>query len=635
MEPLVYIGPGPGLAVQAPLLVFLLALAVALFGFLSFPFRWLARRGWRPRPTKCRRVVVLGLDGLEPTQVERLIAEGRLPNLQSLQDEGSYQTLGTTCPPLSPVAWSSFSTGVNPGKHGIFGFVERDSGYRLRLTSATVERGPARFLNWNLPWKTERPIFRRKSISFWKLLGQAGVLTHVLRVPISWPPEPFQGFLLSAMGAPDLMGTQGTYTLFSSQPRTLGHGQFSPLSQDGNDWCAEIAGPKGRSLPLRLTTEGLTIAKTRHSLKSGQTTPWIRLDFGRCTGLAQFHRIDETTLTMSALQIDPARPTTPISWPPLFASTLEKLCGPYATCGLAEDTGAREDGVLSEQAFLDHAYSIHQERERQFFHLLRRTPHGCLVAVFDGSDRIAHMFSAPSQLQTLDEMVARMDDLVGRTRQQIGPDDVLIVLSDHGFKPLHTLVDINAWLAQHGYLQAKEGAVDWSDSRAGVYNLSGVRLNLRGRESQGMVDKDQAAELKNEIRDGLKSLEWQGEKVFTDVFLADEIYTGPYLERAPDLVLGFSPGFGIFKDSTRGFVSSEIFHANSSTWSGDHCYHPDTIPGVLFCNRKLNPGAQITDLSATILDLQGVERPPWMEGKSLLPQGDALPTSIGGETVES
>ena len=127
----------------------------------------------------------------------------------------------------------------------------------------------------------------------------------------------------------------------------------------------------------------------------------------------------------------------------------------------------------------------------------------------------------------------------------------------------------------------------------------------------------------------------EGEKVFTDVFLADEIYTGPYLERAPDLVLGFSPGFGIFKDSTRGFVSSEIFHANSSTWSGDHCYHPDTIPGVLFCNRKLNPGAQITDLSATILDLQGVERPPWMEGKSLLPQGDALPTSIGGETVES
>lgn len=561
---------------------------------------------------------MLGLDGLEPSQVESLMAQGRLPNFSALKDEGCYQTLGTTCPPLSPVAWSSFSTGVNPGKHGIYGFVERDADYRLRLTSASVETTKARIGRWTLPWTTERPVFRRKSTSFWKLLGQASVLTHILRVPISWPPEPFSGFLLSAMGAPDLLGTQGTYTLFSDRHRELSHGQFVLLKPVNTEWQAEIKAPKGPSLPLRVSADSIAVGPTRYALARGETTPWLRLQFRGLSGLAQFHRIDDSSIYMSPLQIDPERPSTPISWPPLFASTLQKLCGPYATCGLAEDTGAREDGVLSEQAFLDHAYRIHQERERQFFHLLKRTPKGCLVAVFDGSDRIAHMFSAPSQRESLDQMVVRMDELLGRTRKELGPEDVLLVLSDHGFKPLHTLIDVNAWLAENMFLQSLEGKVDWPNSRAGVFNLSGIRLNQVGRESQGTVQPEQADELLRQVQKKLKALEVQGERVFGDVFLAKEIYHGPYLERAPDLVLGFAPGFGIYKNASRGFVSSQIFHPNTSAWSGDHCFHPDSVPGVLFCNRPLKDGAKIEDLSATILELQGVERPVWMEGRSLI-----------------
>ena len=73
-----------------------------------------------------RRVVILGLDGLDPNLVEELIEEGSLPNLAKLKVEGSYRRLGTTWPPLSPVAWSSFSTGTNPGKHNIFDFISRD-----------------------------------------------------------------------------------------------------------------------------------------------------------------------------------------------------------------------------------------------------------------------------------------------------------------------------------------------------------------------------------------------------------------------------------------------------------------------------------------------------------------------------
>jgi hypothetical protein len=362
-----YIGPGPGLAIQAPLLVLVLAVLAAALSLLSFPFRYLKRGGWRRRKALAKRVVVLGLDGLEPTRVERLIAEGRLPHLQALAREGCYRRLGTTLPPLSPVAWSSFSTGVNPGKHGIFGFVERDKAYNLRLTSASVETGRARLGPLTLPWKVERPVYQRKSTSFWKLLAEAGVLTHVLRVPITWPPEKFPGFLLSAMGAPDLLGTQGTYTLFSSTERTLQHGQFSLLTAEGSAFHGSIAGPKGGSVDLKLEGQEIRVGSQWIDLKVGEWTPWVSLSFGSAHGLVQFLKIDQSSLYMTPIQIDPARPATPVSWPPLFSLTLSHLCGPYATCGLAEDTGAREDEVLSDQAFLQHAYGIHEERERQFF----------------------------------------------------------------------------------------------------------------------------------------------------------------------------------------------------------------------------------------------------------------------------
>ena len=630
-----YIGPGPGLALQAPLLVMLLALLAAALSLLSFPFRYLMRRRWKRRPTRARRVVVLGLDGLEPTRVERLLAEGRMPHLKALCEEGDYRRLGTTCPPLSPVAWSSFSTGVNPGRHGIFGFVERDRLYNLRLTSASVQTGPARLGPIPLPWKADRPVFHRKSTSFWKLLAEAGVLTHVLRVPITWPPEKFSGFLLSAMGAPDLMGTQGTYTLFATEERPLVHGQFRPLRTDGQGWLGQIEGPRGRTLPLEVSSEGIRVAGQGIALAVGECSDWVKLRFGSAWGMAQFLRLDQSSLYMTAIQIDPARPATPISWPPLFSLTLSHLCGPFATCGLAEDTGAREDGVLSDEAFLQQAYSIHEEREKQFFHLLERTPEGCLMVVFDGPDRIQHMFSAPGQESVLDEMYERMDKLVGRARQQIGPDEILFVLSDHGFKPLHTLVDVNAWLQREGWLTSREGEVDWSASQAAVYNLSGIRLNQVDRESQGRVGQGEMPALRARIRDGLLALRHEGEAVFQDVFVSAEIYSGPYVERAPDLVMGFAPGFGIYKDSTRGFVSAEVFHPNTSAWSGDHCFHPKSVPGVLFCNRKLaSETPHITDLSATVLDLHGVDAPPWMEGRSLLPEGLTAQTVGKGDSVQ-
>ena len=114
-----YIGPGAGIALVGSFLVVLAALVSAVFTMLTWPMRrlWRALRGRQAlRKAKVKRVVVLGLDGLEPTLTEQYLAEGLLPNLAKLKETGSYHRLGTTWPPLSPVAWSSFATGTNPGK---------------------------------------------------------------------------------------------------------------------------------------------------------------------------------------------------------------------------------------------------------------------------------------------------------------------------------------------------------------------------------------------------------------------------------------------------------------------------------------------------------------------------------------
>ena len=604
MALLAYIGPGPGLVVQAPLLIVLLALGVGLLSLLTFPFRWIYRRLRYPRNPLKKRVVVLGLDGLEPTCLEALMKEGSLPNFSALKESGCYHRLGTTLPPLSPGAWSSFSTGVNPGKHGIFGFVQRDANYALRLTSATVEK--------------KRPRFLRRSTSFWRILGQHGVFCQVLRVPISWPPEKFSGFLLSAMGAPDLLGTQGTYTLFSSELRELKHGTLKLLK--GEPLSSTVDGPEGNALHLELEPEHVKVDGRLIPLEEGRFTEWVPLKFGRARGLVKFLKLGNNELYMTPIQIDPSFPSVPISQPYFFSTALAKACGAYATCGLAEDTGAREDEVLSEKAFLELSYSIHKEREEQFFHLLRRCKTGCLVGVFDGPDRIQHMFCGQGQEPSREQMYERMDELVGKVQRQLDQDTAFLVLSDHGFKPLHTLLDLNRWLANEGYLHLENGEIDWEQSRAYLYNLSGIRINLAGRENLGCVKKAEVEALTREIRERLLQLKLPetGQEVFKDILLTSEAYQGPYVDGAPELVLGFYPGFGLFKDSIKGDVSDQVFHPNASAWNGDHCFHPETVPGVLLANHELSDEPALWDLPATILTLLGVKVPDWMEGRSLL-----------------
>ena len=597
---LAYIGPGPGLAVQAPALLLLTGILIALFSLLTLPLRWLLRRPKRRGPALTSRVVILGLDGLEPTLLEAGMRAGKLPHFQALAEEGGYQRLGTTCPPLSPVAWSSFATGLTPGRHGVFDFVHRTHDLGLKLAFSEVSG--------------KKPRQLRKGRSFWEILGEHGVFSQILRVPVTWPSPPFFGTLLSAMGVPDLRGSQGTYTLFSSQPEQLREGE-NVLWRDGE---ADFKLPSGVAR-LRLENGRLSWGGGACELQVGKFTPWCRLQFGRSPGLVKFLLLDESPrLYATPVQLDPERPVLGLSYPSFFSAALALLHGPYATCGLAEDTGAREDGVLSDQLFLQHCYDIHDERKRQFFHLLGRTPQGLCAVVFDGPDRIQHM--CIKDQQTLDGLYARMDELVGETRARLGPGEVLMVLSDHGFKPFERAVDVNAWLHQQGFLKLDEDQqVVWSETRAIALGLAGIHLNLRGRQSRGCVAPEQAEELKAQIRSQLLQLldPQTGKPALLDVLDSQHCYNGPYKAEAPDLVLGWEVGYRVAKSAARGEVGQQVFADNTSAWCGDHCLHPERVPGILLCNRPLREGAHLIDLAPTVLEYFGVPRPQSLEGRSL------------------
>jgi predicted AlkP superfamily phosphohydrolase/phosphomutase len=217
------------------------------------------------------------------------------------------------------------------------------------------------------------------------------------------------------------------------------------------------------------------------------------------------------------------------------------------------------------------------------------------------------------------------------------PEQLFVVLSDHGFKTFRRGVNVNSWLRREGYLHLKEGAdesgewfadVDWSRTKAFALGLAGLFLNVRGREAQGCVDPADAEALAAEIADGLTGLvDGDLGVAVTRAWAKSELFRGPYADRSPDVVVGYAPGWRASWLGVRGIVDDVVFDDNTKAWSGDHCIDPAQVPGVLFANRPLGEGREelsITDLAPTLLDLFGIEAPKWMDGTSLAPAPNAV-----------
>lgn len=603
-----------------------------------------------PSPPAARRMVVIGFDGMDPALAERWMDAGAMPQFAALRARGHYQRLATTNPPQSPVAWASFATGTDPGRHGIFDFLRRTPGSYAPDFGIAEQTPPQHTLDvfgYRLAFDGGELRTRRHGKPLWVAAEEAGERATVLRVPVTYPPDPVHR-MLAGMGVPDLNGTQGTYTLLATRPipdaDNGGRVLLAPIGEDGAV-RTELEGPPdpiridGRPLRVPLVLEPapggarLTLDGTATTLATGQWSGWLRLRYragllGSAAGMTRAYLSEgfpRPLLYLAPVQADPLEPALPITSPPGYAAELARRIGDYHTLGMPEETWALNQGHLSEQAWLDTVATTLREGEAMTYDALDRRDSELVVSVFVQTDRVSHMFwrglderhplhaeSSPLARGAIEHSYREADRVLGEVVRRLKPDDKLIVLSDHGFSSFRRAVNLNRWLIDRGYLALAAGAdpnrplfaaVDFSRTRAYALGLNGVYVNRRGREPQGIVADADVAALKRELSLGLAQLRDPADDaaMVHAVYDADTLYSAEHRDEAPDLVVGYAPGYRASWQTSLGAAPAELVVDNRQPWSGDHCIAPDAVPGVLFASFKpQRPVDGIADLAALI-----------------------------------
>ncbi len=610
------------------------------------------------------KAVVIGLDGLEPTIVESMIEVGFLPNMKMLRDSGSYRRLRTTYPAQTPVAWSSFATGMNPGGHGIFDFICRDAQtYMPGMALSRFERAKSFFGSPKL-------VNRRRGIPFWQTLAKQGVHSTVLRCPCTFPPDVGEGTVLSGVGVPDIRGGQGTGS-FYTRNRSITAKEFEHVIQlgAGDEVTTRLVGPRNTKTnpisdlvtELRVNIDGAT-RRVRFAVSGSSTvevpeggwSSWVKVQFKMSSlqtisGMVRFHVphiAPEFEFYVSPVNFDPADPFFPISAPPTYAQELQQLIGPYSTLGMAEDHTGLENDRIDETAFLSQSYGVFEEREKMLLAELDRCSDGFFFILFDTPDRMQHMLwrfrdkehpryepdKAARFGPEIEEMYKACDQVVGKVLERVDKNTLLIVLSDHGMGTFRRSFDTNTWLEEQGLLKLKGGAkpgpgtgfaeVDWSKSSAYCMGLGGIYLNLRGREAAGIVMPGAEADrVCKAIESGLpQAVDGKTQlHAVNSVSPRSAIYSGPFAEESPDLLVNFNPGFRVSWQSTVGHFAGDLFEDNMRCWSGDHIFNPAAMPGILFMNRPVaSADPHIMDLAPTILKFLNVRPSTALEGAPLI-----------------
>ncbi|TMB17312.1 MAG: phosphodiesterase [Deltaproteobacteria bacterium] len=627
-----------------------------------------------------RRLVILGFDGVDPRLLANWMAEGKLPRLRQLSEGGDFRPLGSTNPPQSPVAWTSFATGTPPARHGIFDFVERDP--RTMLPDiGTGGLQPPRYWGGILRTASAEGYSRRRGVPFWELAAEHGVRVDILRVPYAFPPDPVQGGrMLSGLGVPDLLGTNSTFFYFASdlapdaRRRDPGGGRLVPLTLAGDEGTVDVPGPpdpRGEGRPplslrvsFRIDRAGdaavVRFAGEEARVRRGGWSPWLAfrlpvvaplgLPLVALDGLCRFHVIslDPLRVYMSPLNYAPAHPFAPLSSPFGYAAELAAALGPYKTVGWSEDTSALNAERIDEEAFLTDLNQTMDDVRASTLRELDRDDWQLLVSVFTQTDRVAHMFyrlldpTHPRYDATLAarygnavlDVYRRMDAIVGEVVDRVGPETPVLVISDHGFHSYRMGLNVNTWLRDHGYLvqgaiaAGQEDAdffpgVDWSRTRAYALGTGQIYVNLRGREGHGIVAP--GSEYDALLESIARALEAEidpatGARFVARVYKGPEIFAGGPPDRVPDLQIAFRDGYRTSWRTPLGGIPSALFEPNTRKWSGDHAASDvaDT-PGILLASRRLSPGdATILDLAPTALAYFGVPVASDMQGRRLL-----------------
>jgi len=621
-----------------------------------------------------KKVIVIGLDGLEPKIVEPMLDRGELPNLARLRDLGGYSRVRTTYPAQTPVAWSTFATGTNPGGHGIFDFIRRDPQTYLPDLALNRYEQKSAFL-------PPKAVNLRRGVTIWNLLTDAGIPSVVLRCPCTYPPDNLDGRTLSGMGVPDLRGGLGTATFYTSRSGVKpGESEnVIELAGESNGTVrSHIIGPRNPKRDARSSTDlrvdiRLTIDRNgrrvlvdsdgdpaKLEVRQGEWSDWLKLKFKSgllqsVRGMIRFCLVrlePDIELYASPINFDPAAPMFPISSPWEYAGELARKVGTFYTTGMVEDHNGLSNGRFGESAYLDQCEQVVREREAMMLHELGRHDKGLFFCLFDTPDRIQHMFwrfrepdhpanganagddcDLADMANVIEDHYRRCDEIVGKAMAASDDETLFIVLSDHGFNSFQRGVHINSWLHENGFLKLCDGVspgeeagdfmrnVDWRGTRAYALGLGSIYLNLAGRERDGIVSPEDAEAVTADIKRGLTGLvdSDRGSVAIRGVSSRGEIYSGAYAAESPDLVVNFAEGYRVSWATALGGVPAGLCEDNVKKWGGDHIIDPTLVPGVLFMNRSFDgDAARLVDLAPTILAALGVPKGSAMEGTSLL-----------------
>jgi predicted AlkP superfamily phosphohydrolase/phosphomutase len=501
-----------------------------------------------------KKIMIIGLDGV-PLDIIRQWAEvGYLPTFQRLMATGTVGHLQSTVPPTSGPSWSSFMTGMNPGKTGIYDFLyRRDGSYSFPPVNAS----------------------QRSGTTLWRHLSDAGYRVGVLNIPMSYPVEQINGFMISGWMTP-YNATDYIYPpeLGQELDREIGNYRIYPTETF----------TESRKESFLKATYDLLDMRTRTALYLARTKPWDLF-------MTVFFDTDRF-LHQLWHYLDPTHP-----W---------------------RSDAADREGVV-----------------RDYF-------------------------------QKVDESIARL-------LEHADDQTLVVIMSDHGMGRANSFIVLNNWLLDTGLLRLKRDPwtrfkelmfrhgftlrnvheladrlrlarqaeyvagyfvdhllklvflsfldVDWSQSRAYSFgrHLGSVYVNLKGREPEGIVEPGAEYEA---VRDEIERLAYEfrdprtGRKLIGQVLRREEVYSGPYLDRAPDLILRPQEPSDIF------FGLADFGHRHTVDtvyrYSGMH-----RDAGMLIMNgpgvRRGNEisGAAIHDLAPTMMHVMGLAVPLDMDGQVL------------------
>ncbi len=626
------------------------------------------------------KVLCIGFDGMDRELLDRFRAEGLMPNFDRLIAEGDYKLLGTAIPPQSPVAWSNFITGMNPGGHGIFDFIHRDPETMLPFLSAAQAMSPQRWWklgNWKIPRDTGDVLNLRRGTAFWEPMAEAGVDVTIFKLPANFPPVECDVHSLSGMGTPDILGTYGIFTYYTdeSAPDTnVSGGRVVPVVFEDGRLDVQLHGPVNsyrEGDPETAVDVGMVLDRERGEvlfdvqgekflMREGEWSEWLTLDFEivplikSVSGVCRFYLMEATEsfrLYVTPINIDPASPEMPISTPSSYSKDIAEEMGPYYTQGLPDDTKALEEGVFDDDAYVSQSSEVLAERNMQFRLELQRFAEqesGLLFFYYNSPDQTCHTFwrnmdhdspmhdhEAEKHEHRIREIYQACDEVLGMALEYVDDETLVMAVSDHGFEPFHRAFHVNRWLLENGYLNLRAGVkaheveylagIDWRRTRAYAIGINGLYLNQRDRERRGTVDPD--FEREGLLRELVERLEAEvdpatGERAIKYAYRTDEIYTGPAAADAPDIILGYYSGYRGSNESAMGEIPATVFTDNMMKWSGDHCMAADEVPGVIITNRRIDKAdPELLDLAPTFLKLFGLEPLPEMVGSPIF-EGD-------------